>query len=155
VIPLFQEQIRRGGPVTLTHPEMRRYFMSIPEAVLLVFQAAHQGQGGEVFVLDMGEPVRIGDLAENLIRLNGFEPGKDIEIVQVGVRPGENLYEELLTAEEGVDATRHDKIFVARFSEPLSPSFLERMVADCREAERDPKRIAALFTAYIPTFGKE
>ncbi len=155
VVPLFQEQIRRGGPLTLTHPDMRRYFMSIPEAVLLVFQAAHQGQGGEVFVLDMGEPVRIMDLAENLIRLNGLEPGKDIEIVATGMRPGEKLFEELLTAEEGVDTTSHDKIYVARFKEPLPVGFLKGMAADCRAAGRDPNKIRALFAAYIPTYCKE
>ncbi|MDD8013831.1 MAG: nucleoside-diphosphate sugar epimerase/dehydratase, partial [Acidobacteriota bacterium] len=155
VVPLFQEQIRRGGPLTLTHPDMRRYFMSIPEAVLLVFQAAHQGRGGEVFVLDMGEPVRIRDLAENLIRLNGLEPGKDIEIVATGMRPGEKLFEELLTAEEGVDSTSHDKIYVARFKEPIPAGFLEKMAADCRAAGRDAKKIRALFAAHIPTYHEE
>jgi len=153
VVPLFQEQIRRGGPVTLTHPEMRRYFMSIPEAVLLVFQAAYQGKGGEVLVLDMGGPVRILDLAEDLIRLNGLEPGKDIEIITTGMRPGEKLFEEFLTAEEGVDTTSHDKIFVARFGDLLPDGFLERMIADCRGAGHDPERIRAIFAAYIPTFG--
>jgi FlaA1/EpsC-like NDP-sugar epimerase len=152
VVPLFQEQIRRGGPLTLTHPNMRRYFMSIPEAVLLVFQAAHQGLGGEVFVLDMGDPVRIQDLAENLIRLNGLEPGKDIEIVTSGIRPGEKLFEELLTAEEGVDATSHDKIYVARFKEPLPGGFVERLAADCRKAEQDPGTIRSLFAAHIPSY---
>jgi FlaA1/EpsC-like NDP-sugar epimerase len=152
VVPLFQEQIRRGGPVTLTHPDMRRYFMSIPEAVLLVFQAAYQGQGGEVFVLDMGDPVRIRDLAENLIRLNGFEPGRDIEIVATGMRPGEKLFEELLTAEEGVDATSHDKIYVARFKEPLPHGFVGRLASDCQGAGRDREKIRALFTAHIPSF---
>lgn len=152
VVPLFQEQISRGGPITLTHPEMRRYFMSIPEAVLLVFQAAFQGKGGEVFVLDMGDPVRILDLAENLIRLNGLEPGKDIEIVISGIRPGEKLYEELLTAEEGVDATNHNKIFIARFSEALPGDLVERMTDDCRCTLLKPEEITSLFRAYIPTF---
>ena len=152
VVPLFQEQIRRGGPLTLTHLDMRRYFMSIPEAVLLVFQAAYQGQGGEVFVLDMGDPVCIRDLAENLIRLNGLEPGKDIEIVATGLRPGERLFEELLTAEEGVDATNHEKIYIARFKEPLAADFLERLAADCLEAGRDPEKIRALFATHIPSY---
>ncbi len=152
VVPLFQEQISHGGPLTLTHPEMRRYFMSIPEAVLLVLQAALQGKGGEVFVLDMGEPVRIKELAENLIRLNGLEPGRDIEILATGMRPGEKLFEELLTAEEGVYSTRHEKIFIACFNKSQPADFLERMIADCCEAGHDSERIRALFATYIPTY---
>jgi len=114
VIPIFLEQIKNGGPITVTHPEMKRYFMTIPEAVLLVFQAAAMGQGGEVFVLDMGEPVKIVSLAEELIRLNGLRPYDDIDITYSGLRPGEKLFEELLTAEEGTVASKHSKIFVAK-----------------------------------------
>lgn len=114
VIPLFKKQIAEGGPVTVTHPEMVRYFMTIPEAVQLVIQAGAMAKGGEIFVLDMGEPVRIMDLAKSLIELSGFEPGKDIEIKITGIRPGEKLYEELLTAEEGITATTHNRIFVAK-----------------------------------------
>lgn len=114
VIPLFREQIRRGGPITVTHPDMRRYFMTIPEAAQLVLQAAGLGGNGSVYVLDMGEPVRIVDLAEDLIRLSGLVPGRDVEIVFTGIRPGEKLFEELLTAEEGTEASRFDKIYVAR-----------------------------------------
>ncbi|MCR4442981.1 MAG: nucleoside-diphosphate sugar epimerase/dehydratase [Peptococcaceae bacterium] len=114
VIPIFQEQIRRGGPVTITHPEMCRYFMTIPEAVELVLQAASMAQGGEIFILDMGEPVKIVDMAKELIRLSGFEPEKDIEIKYVGTRPGEKLFEEILTDEEGVTATKIQRIFIAR-----------------------------------------
>ncbi|HMM61554.1 MAG TPA: polysaccharide biosynthesis protein, partial [Candidatus Rifleibacterium sp.] len=98
VIPMFKEQIERGGPITITHPKMIRYFMTIPEASKLVIQAGAYGKGGEVFILDMGEPVRIVDLAEDLIRLAGLEVGRDIEIKFTGIRPGEKLYEELLTA---------------------------------------------------------
>lgn len=114
VVQIFREQIRRGGPVTVTHLEMTRYFMTIPEAVSLVIQAGSMAKGGEVFVLDMGEPVKIVDLAYDMIRLSGYEPEKDIEIVYTGTRPGEKLYEELLTSEEGTTATFHKKIFVAR-----------------------------------------
>ena len=113
VVPIFQEQIRRGGPVTVTDPEMRRFFMTIPEAAQLVLQAGAMAQGGEIFILDMGEPVRIVDMARDLIRLSGFEPEVDIKIEFTGIRPGEKLYEELLTEAEGVTATKHKRIFVA------------------------------------------
>ena len=116
VIPIFREQIRRGGPVTVTHPDMRRYFMSTPEACLLVLQAAAIGEGGEVFVLDMGKPVKILDLAKEMIRLSGYEPDKDIPIVFTGPRPGEKFFEDVLSAEEGTEATKNEKIFVAKLS---------------------------------------
>lgn len=114
VIPTMQRQIEKGGPVTVTHPDMVRFFMTIPEAVQLVLQAASMTHNGEVFVLDMGKPVRIMDLARNLIRLSGFTPDRDIKVEVTGMRPGEKLYEEVLTAEEGVAVTSHEKIFVAR-----------------------------------------
>lgn len=114
VVPRFKEQIAQGGPVTVTHPEMTRYFMTIPEAVSLIIQAGSMGQGGEVFVLDMGAPVKIMDLAKDLVTLSGLKLGQDIEINITGLRPGEKLYEELLTAEEGVAATQHKQIMVAR-----------------------------------------
>jgi FlaA1/EpsC-like NDP-sugar epimerase len=115
VIPLFKNQIEKGGPVTVTHPDITRFFMTIPEAVQLVIQAGSMTEGGEVFVLDMGQPVRIYDLAKNLIKLSGYKPNEDIEIVFTGLRAGEKLYEELLLKEElGLSTTKHDKIFVAK-----------------------------------------
>ena len=114
VVPLFQRQIERGGPVTVTHPEIERFFMTIPEACQLIMQAAVIGDGGEIFVLDMGEPIKIRYLAEQMIRLSGHEPGEDIAIEYVGLRPGEKLFEELFYASEELVATRHPKIRVAR-----------------------------------------
>jgi FlaA1/EpsC-like NDP-sugar epimerase len=114
VVPTFLKQIAAGGPITITHREMRRYFMTIPEAVQLVLQAGAMGRGGEVFVLDMGDPVRIADLAEDLIRLSGLELGSDIEICYTGMRPGEKLYEELFFGEKDATPTSHPKILKAR-----------------------------------------
>ncbi|MEF3254381.1 MAG: polysaccharide biosynthesis protein [Deferribacterales bacterium] len=114
VIPIFREQIKKGGPVTVTDPEVTRYFMTIPEAVQLVLQAGGMGKGGELFLLDMGEPVKIVKLAEEMIRLSNLEPYKDIDIVFTGLRPGEKLYEELLLDEEGAVKTSHDKIWISK-----------------------------------------
>jgi FlaA1/EpsC-like NDP-sugar epimerase len=136
VVPTMQRQIARGGPVTVTHPDMERYFMTIPEAVQLVVQAGAMGRGGEVFVLDMGRPVRILDLAYNLIRLSGFVPEVDIDIRITGVRPGEKLFEEVLTAEEGVTASRHEKIMVAK-SGPVDHATLEQGLEILARAAND------------------
>lgn len=116
VIPIFREQIRKGGPVTVTHPEMVRYFMTIPEAVQLVLQAGAMGEGGEIFILDMGEPVSILELAKDTITLSGFKPYEDIDIIFTGVRPGEKLFEELQTDGEYVAKTRHPKIFIGKIA---------------------------------------
>ena len=118
VIPTFKEQIKKGGPVTVTHPEVTRFFMTIPEATQLVLQAGSMGNGGEIFLFDMGEPIKIVSLAEELIKLSGMQPHKDIEIVYTGLRPGEKLHEELLLEEEGHLPTHHEKICVARSSGP-------------------------------------
>ena len=115
VVPLFRDQIKKGGPITLTHPDITRYFMTIPEAAQLVIQAGAMGPGGDVFVLDMGEPVNIQYLAEQMIRLAGKEPGKDIHITYTGLRPGEKLFEELFHASEQLLPTVHEKLFKARF----------------------------------------
>lgn len=125
VVPLFNEQIRRGGPVTVTHPEITRYFMTIAEAGQLILQAGVLGEGGEVFVLDMGEPVRIRYLAEQLIRLAGKEPERDIEIVYTGLRPGEKLFEELFHAHESYAKTAHQKIFLTRCGDTQRPGLIE------------------------------
>ncbi|MFC1534587.1 polysaccharide biosynthesis protein [Thermodesulfobacteriota bacterium] len=114
VVPLFKRQIEKGGPVTVTHPEITRYFMTIPEACQLILQAGSMGKGGEIYILDMGVPIKIADMAEDLIRLSGFEPHVDINIKYIGLRPGEKLSEELTTDDEGIDRTSHEKIMIVR-----------------------------------------
>ena len=127
VIPTFKRQIAAGGPITVTHKDIVRYFMTIPEAVSLVLIAGTMAQGGEVFLLDMGKPVKIYDLACDLIRLSGLEPGKDIEIKVTGLRPGEKLYEELVQLNETVESTPHDKIFIAKGNIPASEAFMQNI----------------------------
>jgi len=139
VIPIFREQIKRGGPVKVTHPEMKRYFMVISEACLLVMQAGAIGRGGEVFVLNMGKPIKILDLAKEMIRFSGLEPDKDIPIVFTEPRPGEKLFEEILTAEEGTIATQHQKIFIAKLSQVNEKKLnggLEKLKNEVQKAEK-------------------
>jgi FlaA1/EpsC-like NDP-sugar epimerase len=114
VVPLFKKQIQEGGPVTVTHPDVTRFFMTIPEACQLILQAGSMGEGGEIFILDMGTPIKIADMARDLIRLSGFEPEVDIKIEYIGMRPGEKLYEELITDGENIVPTRHEKIMVLK-----------------------------------------
>lgn len=153
VIPLFKKQIASGGPVTLTHHEITRYFMLIPEAVQLVLQAGSTAKGGEIFVLDMGEPVKIYDLASDLIKLSGFKPGKDMKIEVTGLRPGEKLYEELLMDEEGLQKTDNKKIFVgqALFND------LETLTAELEQLKHTLKvgsndEVKAMLKTIVPTF---
>ena len=137
VIPIWRKQIEAGGPITVTHPDASRYFMLIPEAVQLIMQAGALGQGGEIFVLDMGKPVRIADLAHDLIKLSGLRPGQDIEIKYIGLRPGEKLHEELLTAEEGLTKTIYQKIFVGK-PQPINRHDLtNRLAILFQAAEKD------------------
>ncbi len=153
VIPMFKSQIERGGPITITHPNMIRYFMTIPEASKLVIQAGAYGKGGEVFILDMGEPVKILDLAEDLIRLAGLEVGKDIEIKFTGIRPGEKLYEELLTASEGITATKNKKIFIAK-PEEVNEEELMLQIGKLKEAalRANPRDVIEAYKVIVPTF---
>ena len=153
VIPIFKRQIAAGGPVSVTHPDMKRYFMTIPEASQLVLQAATQGQGGEVFILDMGEPVKIVDLARDLIRLSGLEPDKDIEITFSGVRPGEKLFEELSTDAERADKTGHEKIFVGHV-QPADWEHLQQGIKSLQQSANaaDERAVYAGLRALIPEF---
>jgi FlaA1/EpsC-like NDP-sugar epimerase len=153
-LPIFIEQLKNGGPITVTHPEMKRYFMTIPEAVALVLQAATTGKSGDVFVLDMGEPVKIIDLARDLIMLHNLVPEKDIKIKYTGIREGEKLFEEVLTAEEGVISTSHEKIFRARLvcmhnSDSIASMVKEFAGLNGTATKRD---WIELFKYYIPSF---
>jgi FlaA1/EpsC-like NDP-sugar epimerase len=141
VIPLFKQQIAAGGPVTVTHPDMMRYFMTIPEASQLVLQASGQGKNGEIYILDMGEPVRIVDLARDLIRLSGLEPDVDIKIEFSGMRPGEKLFEELMTKEERGASTPHEKIFVATV-QPFSSEELDATITRMQDAALNSDHLA-------------
>lgn len=154
VIPLFKKQIAEGGPVTITHPDIIRYFMTIPEAVQLVLQAGAMAKGGEIFILDMGEPVKIVDLANNLIRLSGFEPEVDIKIEYSGLRAGEKLYEELLMSEEGLTKTANSKIFIGKpveFDSKKLMDYLEilKNIVDNEDVELIDRVMRSFVTTYI------
>ena len=153
VVPLFKRQIAEGGPVTVTHPDIIRYFMTIPEAVSLVMKSGASAQGGEIFVLDMGEPVKIDDLARNMIELAGYKPGIDIEIKYVGLRPGEKLYEEKLMAEEGLKKTENELIHVAEPINIDTGKYLQQLQQLLTTAyENDNEQIVELVRATVPTF---
>ena len=150
VIPLFKKQIAKGGPVTVTHPDMKRYFMTIPEASQLVLQAGAMANGGEVFVLDMGEPVKICDLAKDLITLSGLTPDVDIEIKYTGLRPGEKLFEELLSAEDGTEHTSHEKIFTARIKE-VDKAQMDSCVNELL-SHTDDEEVVTTLQKVVPTY---
>jgi FlaA1/EpsC-like NDP-sugar epimerase len=153
VIPIFKEQIARGGPVTVTHPDMTRYFMTIPEASQLVMQAGSMGQGGEIFILDMGEPVKIVDLARDLITLSGLRPDDDIAIEFSGARPGEKLFEELSTGAESADKTKHPKIFIGRVAHPSLSEVSAKISALLAMADRAaPYVLRAALVQLVPEY---
>lgn len=152
VIPLFKRQIAEGGPVTVTHPDIIRYFMTIPEAVQLVLQAGAYANRGEIFVLDMGEPVRIDDLARNLIRLSGFTPDEDIEIRYTGLRPGEKLFEEMLMDEEGLRETANKLIHIGQPIRISEEQFLEQLAQLETACEQNSPQIRALIARIVPTY---
>lgn len=159
VIPLFKQQIAEGGPVTVTHPDMVRYFMTIPEAVQLVIQAGALAKGGEVFILDMGKPINISELAHDLIRMSGLEPEKDIKIRYTGIRPGEKLFEELLTAEEGTTSTKHNRIFIgkpAEFSLEAVRAIIEKLEQLTKaETAVEAEEIKIVLHQIVPTYQLE
>ena len=155
VIPLFEKQIAAGGPVTVTHPEITRFFMTIPEAVSLVLQAGYYAEGGEIYVLDMGQPVKIADMAKNLIRLSGFEPGVDMQIEYTGLRLGEKLYEELLMNEEGLQDTENKLIHIGKpiiMDDELFLTQLQRLKTACESESEEIKDIVA---EIVPTYKKQ
>lgn len=152
VIPLFKKQIEQGGPVTVTHPDIIRYFMTIPEAVSLVLQAGALAKGGEIFVLDMGEPVKILDLAKNLIRLSGLKPFEDIDIQFTGLRPGEKLYEELLMSEEGLQETENKLIHIGKPIELDEKLFLKQLEELKKIANEDSDKIREKIQEIVPTY---
>ena len=152
VIPLFKKQMEAGGPVTVTHPDIIRYFMTIPEAVSLVLQAGAYAKGGEIFILDMGEPVKIADLAKNLIRLSGYTLGVDMDIKYTGLRPGEKLYEELLIAEEGLQKTDNDLIYIGEPIEFDDVRFLSELKKLEQAAIDESEKVKEIVSGIVPTY---
>lgn len=154
VLPIFISQLKNGGPITVTHPEMKRYFMTIPEAVALVLQASATGKNGDVFILDMGEPIKIIDLVTDLIRLNNLIPNKDIKIEFIGIREGEKLVEEVLTAEEGVIPTSHEKIFKAKMISNHNNGAIDLMVNEFKNLNGHTSKEdwMSIFKYYVPSF---
>lgn len=152
VIPLFKRQIKAGGPVTVTHPDIIRYFMTIPEAVSLVLQAGAYAKGGEIFILDMGKPVKIADMARNLIKLSGYEPDVDIEIEYTGLRPGEKLYEELLMKEEGLEETPNNLIHIGKPIEMNEEEFFKKLKDLKEEAYEEIEDIRPFIQELVPTY---
>ena len=155
VIPLFKKQIAEGGPVTVTDKNIIRYFMTIPEAVSLVLQAAHYAKGGEIFILDMGEPVRIDEMARNLIRLSGFTPDVDIKVEYTGLRPGEKLFEELLMAEEGMQETPNKLIHIGKPIEMDDAAFKKKLRQLDEAAYQETDRMRKLVAEVVPTYHPE
>lgn len=159
VVPIFREQIKNGGPVTITHPDVERYFMTIPEAAQLIIQAGALGQRGEIFLLDMGEPVKVLELAKDMIRLSGFSPGEDVDIEFTGLRPGEKLKEELLIAEEGAQTTRFEKIFVApplQYDFVRLDEYVRQLTAAAEEGDEDAvyQIFSMMGIGFLPTSWK-
>ncbi len=152
VIPLFKKQLEQGGPITVTHPDIIRYFMTIPEAVSLVLQAGANAKGGDIFVLDMGEPVKIVDLAKNLIKLSGYTEGTDIEIQYTGLRPGEKLYEELLMSEEGLENTENQQIYIGKPIEFQEEEFLQDLEKLYQEAYSENPHMKEIVHKIVPTY---
>jgi FlaA1/EpsC-like NDP-sugar epimerase len=160
VVPLFKKQIERGGPVTVTHPEVTRYFMTIPEACQLILQAGSMGEGGEIFLLEMGTPIKIDNMARDLIRLSGFEPDVDIKIEYIGLRSGEKLFEELMTEGEGIIPTSHEKIMVLKGKEcdlDLLNGKIDELARLAREEDADKirNRLQEIVPEYKPADNKK
>jgi FlaA1/EpsC-like NDP-sugar epimerase len=153
-VHLFKRQIERFGPVTVTHPEITRYFMTIPESCKLILQAGALGEGGEIFVLDMGTPIKIVEMARDLIRRSGFKPDRDIEIKFIGLRPGEKLYEELITESEGIVHSAHEKIFVLRGENKNDLNWLNQEIEELVKLalEQDASGIKSKLKEIVPEY---